>query len=238
MRVARKAVDSALKSRQNLVVAGGTGLYLKCLTEGLSGSKPPDPGVRAELQKLATTGGVEALQKELLKKNRELYESVRDKKNPRRLIRALEQAESADKFPAGTWDNIERPVMCGLMMPSAKLYKRIARRVDQMYESGLLEETEKLCDAGIEKAPTALQGIGYAEAISYIKGLCTLEEAKDRTVVRTRRLAKRQMTWFRHQADVRWIEIDDGLSVEDVAALVLEKWRKHGGMDARRVIVP
>jgi tRNA dimethylallyltransferase len=113
------------------------------------------------------------------------------------------------------------------------LHERIARRVEIMYKDGMVEETKRLLSVGRPLSETAAQAIGYAEAIAYIEGRCTKEQAIERTVIRTRQLAKRQRTWFRHQADVAWVEVDDGMSVAEVADRVAELWSRHGGTEIR-----
>ncbi len=97
-----------------------------------------------------------------------------------------------------------------------------------MYDQGLLEEVERLLRAGLDRAPTARQAIGYAEAADYLRGRCRLDEAIERTGVRTRQLAKRQMTWFRHQVRVDWVPMEPGMTAADAADAVRARWAAHG----------
>jgi tRNA dimethylallyltransferase len=113
------------------------------------------------------------------------------------------------------------------------LLGRIELRVKQMYAGGLLAEVERLLSSGFELSETARQAIGYAEAIGCLKGELTQAEALERTVIRTRRLAKRQMTWFRHQAEVDWVEVVAGAEVECIADKVEELWGRNGATEIR-----
>jgi len=113
-------------------------------------------------------------------------------------------------------------------MEPALLNKRIEQRVETMYAAGLLEEVIGLLADPRGLSATARQAIGYAEAIAVIEGRSNRAEAMALTAARTRRLAKRQRTWFRHQAQVEWIEVQPGETLESVAHRVRTVWRKHG----------
>ena len=113
-------------------------------------------------------------------------------------------------------------------MPRECLNARIEERVRLMYRNGLLQETERLLAATPRGWPTAGQAVGYAEAADCLRGKCSTDEAMERTIVRTRQLAKRQMTWFRRQSHVRWIEIGDGTTTDEVAGMVTSEWEKTG----------
>ena len=97
-----------------------------------------------------------------------------------------------------------------------------------MYAEGLLDEVRSLKAKQQEWSATARHAIGYAEASAVLEGRMSLEAAVDRTIIRTRQLAKRQMTWFRGQADVKWVDVREGESVERLAEQVLQLWREHG----------
>jgi tRNA dimethylallyltransferase len=108
------------------------------------------------------------------------------------------------------------------------LEKRIRTRVEKMYQDGLLDEVDELRRRFPGWSTTAQQAIGYAEALTVRDGQCTLAKAKEKTILRTRQLAKRQMTWFRRQAAVDWIDVPPGASVADLAVEVQSRWKKHG----------
>lgn len=221
--------DEAAWDRQ-LIVAGGTGLYVKILTDGLSSRTPAQAAVREEAERRLAQEGVGALQAWLKQIDPQKCALLADPNNPRRLIRALEIALAGTTTPKpASWHPARTsPLIPGLMWSAPQLYDRIQRRVQAMFTGGLLEEVERLLQAGFDEAPTAGQAIGYREAKAYLRAQCTLEEAMAATVVRTRQLAKRQMTWFRHQCNVEWLGVDAGMTTAEIAEAVGRHWRQHG----------
>lgn len=228
-RAALDAIKTALSGGRGIIVAGGTGLYVKSLLDGLAPGCPADASIRLKAERVLTAGGMGALQRWLQTESGDLYESLADKKNPRRLIRALELASAGAASKSAGWRRQRggSPIT-GLIFPREQLGRRIERRVREMFSAGLLEETRALLSCGFESAQTARQAIGYAEAVDCIMGRCSLEEAVEKTVIRTRQFAKRQVTWFRHQADVQWVERDDSMSIADTGRVVIDKWRAIG----------
>jgi tRNA dimethylallyltransferase len=224
---ARRILNESSAKGKQLIVTGGTGLYIKCLTEGLARLPPPDPALRARAEALLERDGVVALQKVLRQRDSVRYEAVRDKNNPRRLIRALELAGQA-VGDTKTWSSKPSVPMIGLEMDSELLMANIRNRIRGMYDSGLLDEVDRLLSSYQELSETALQAIGYAEAIAVRQGRMTLEDAMAKTAARTRQLAKRQMTWFRHQANVIWISVGKNCAIERIAERVLAQWKKYG----------
>ena len=220
LETARESFQKAAPGR--LVVAGGTGLYVKCLVEGLDAAPPVDPALREQLAGLDVAG----LQEELRRRDPARLAGLADPRNPRRLIRAIELAESKGRVPrAGRWPG---PPMAGLRPEPVRWRTRLAERVKRMFESGLIEEARRLRDGCSSLSETARHAIGYAEALAVLDGQLTLEQAQDQAVRRTWQLARRQMTWFRHQARVEWIDHDFSEPVADLAGKVRAAWRKHG----------
>jgi len=212
-----------------LLVVGGTGLYLKALICGLSELPPQNPSLRAYWTDVLEEQGIGALEAALKEKSPGLYAALRDKQNPRRLIRALELADAGvTKVPRAWGDLPDGVVLCGLRISGHDLNARIQARVEEMYRRGLVEEVRQLRLRYGTLSQTARQAIGYAEAADYLDGRCSLTEAMERTAGRTRRFAKRQRTWFAHQLPVRWIDIDPAMDIGQVASLVLEHWRQYG----------
>ncbi len=224
---AREAFANATRENQSMLVVGGTGLYVKCLTEGLSPAPPADLALRDRADKLYQEQGLAALQQEVQNRAPAAYAALRDKANPRRLIRALEYAGRAEAT-GSPWKGKPAPALAGLRHPPGVLAARIQSRVDRMYASGLLEEVERLTGQYPTWSKTALQAIGYAEALAVLKGKLNLSEGKIRTAQRTRQLAKRQMTWFRYQANVQWIDVDPHWTTDVLAERVLDVWNKNG----------
>lgn len=217
--------DAAQEPR--LIVAGGTGLYIKALTDGLE-APAADPESRARWQALFERDGLAALQRALAARAPGALETLADPSNPRRLIRALEHLDAHGRLPA-QWKQRAAPApITVLRLPREQLHARIARRAGQMFAQGLVEEVRALRQRYPAWSPTASQAIGYAEAGALLDGALSLSEATERIVVRTRQLAKRQETWFRHQAQAVWLEIDDNDPPERVARRVLDTWRQHG----------
>jgi tRNA dimethylallyltransferase len=118
-------------------------------------------------------------------------------------------------------------------MPRAALYARIERRARDMFANGLVEEVRGLRQSHPSWSETARQAVGYKEAGGVLDGQLSEERAIESTVLRTRRLAKRQMTWFRHQADIDWVRVTEDDAIEDIAERVQASWSKHGPTDLR-----
>ncbi|OVE75399.1 tRNA (adenosine(37)-N6)-dimethylallyltransferase MiaA [bacterium E08(2017)] len=218
----------------NCIVAGGTGLYVQALLEGLESVPGADLDLRKELEDQLENEGIQVLQEKLRSRAPELYESLKDKDNPRRIIRAIEISEGGVVERNENWgSNLTK--IPGLSMDRDVLHERIKRRIDRMFEDGLMDEVEALMNAEVSLGETALQAIGYKEAISMLKGECGFDEAKELIAARTRKLAKRQMTWFRNRMNVDWIEVGPGMEEADVAGLVLDYWSTNGPAEIRLV---
>lgn len=223
------AISQIAMAGRKAIVAGGTGLYIKALTHGLLQTPPADPVFRAELDRIAGSKPVAELQDMLNKLAPELYNALSDKLNPRRLVRALELAHTGIRQPPESWKRKNSgPMITGLRMNLVQLKVRIEDRARNMFKAGLTNEVKGLLAAGFGQSPTAGSAIGYTEAIALLNGTLTEAEAIQQTAQRTFQLARRQMTWFRHQANVDWIDIDIGMDAATIAGAVKESWRKHG----------
>ena len=228
LRVVRDALAARSVTSAPILVVGGTGLYVSCLLRGLAAHPPPDPAARQTLEALFQTGGLVALQAELERLAPGRLQTLSDSRNPRRVIRAIEMAR--DGSASQPWRDAESsaPPLCGLRWAPGDLERRIVQRVEAMYDGGLLEEAAALRRAYAALSDTARQAIGYAEAWGVLDGSLTREQAQAITVRRTRQLAKRQATWFRHQVPVSWVDAKPGQSVDDMADAVEAQWEKHG----------
>jgi tRNA dimethylallyltransferase len=212
----------------DLIVAGGTGLYIKSLTDGFD-SEPPDPACRARWQALFEREGLPALQQALAERAPDaLQNSPSDLANPRRLLRALEHLDARGSLPENWRREAPPSPVLALRLPRARLHARIERRVAAMFRQGLVEEVRALRHAYPVWSATALQAIGYAEVCALLDGTLSKEAASEKIVIRTRQLAKRQETWFRHQTQTVWLDIDETDPPERVAQRVLDAWRQHG----------
>ena len=223
--VERQIVHAHVPS--SVIVVGGTGLYIKALTAGFD-SAAVDPARRAHWQALYERGGLAALQLALAERAPAGLESPADQANPRRLIRALEHLDARGNLP-DSWKADATPAMVlALRLPREQLHRRIERRVVTMFQKGLVEEVRALRRAYPVWSATALQAIGYAEVCELLDGALSESAAFEKIVIRTRQLAKRQETWFRHKTQTVWLDIDEADPPAHVAQRVLTLWRQHG----------
>jgi len=219
------AVRPAFESGREIIVAGGTGLYVKCLTEGFDDVPAENNALRPELEALPFG----ELEKRAKTQAAQLYEALTadDQQNPRRLIRILERAIGVPPAPSSrSWNSKPKPKLVGLHVEREVLLQRIEKRVGEMYAAGLLDEAHELLQLNLSQ--TAMQAIGYAEAFAVLNNEMTQQEAKEKTVIRTRQLAKRQMTWFRNQLNVEWINTAEYPSLEQLAEAVSNTWKRIG----------
>lgn len=224
---ARAAFDAAAACGRDLIVAGGTGLYVNALLRGLD-APSADPALRARLEALAQGGGAAALRAEAERLCPGAAAGLSDPDNPRRLIRLVERLAAGAPACGGGLACRGR-VVAGLALPPDALAARISARIAAMFEGGLLDEVARLRAAHPGFSATAGMGIGYAEAAAVLNGAMTREAAAERIAARTRQLAKRQRTWFRTQLDVEWTEGPaDAADVVRAADRVLEIWKRHG----------
>jgi len=226
----------------NLIAVGGTGLYIKALTDGIGGAAAA-PDARAAWQRVFEQEGLQGLQDALRKKSPGAFAALPDPSNPRRLIRALEHLGASGTLPQHWKPELLTPnselrtspsPIIVLTLPREQLHRRIVRRVEQMFASGLPEEALALREAYPAWSATAAKAIGYEEACAMLDGTLTREQAIERTVIRTRQLAKRQETWFRHQANAVWLDIAEHETTADTARRVSQLWRQHGPTTIRR----
>ncbi|MDA0577085.1 MAG: tRNA (adenosine(37)-N6)-dimethylallyltransferase MiaA [Verrucomicrobia bacterium] len=212
-----------------LIVTGGTGLYVRCLTEGLRDSAPVDVAARATWERVLADSGVAGLQAALRARAPDALDALADPQNPRRLIRALEQAGGGPQRPERQWRAGVGGVPCvGLRLPVEALKTNIERRVREMYDQGFVAEVERLRQEHATLSATASQAIGYAEVLSLLDGRCSIADAVRRTTERTRQYAKRQRTWFERQANVVWIAITPDEAVPSIGARVMAQWMQLG----------
>jgi tRNA dimethylallyltransferase len=188
-------------------MTGGTGLYFRAVNEGLDEMPAVPPAIREELMQLLEHEGLEALQKELREKDPVFYQTV-DLQNPRRLLRALEIIRATGKPFSAFRSGKKNPrsfesVWFGLDMPRKQLYERINRRTELMIKKGLIEEVKNLQPY---RRLNALQTVGYKELFNYLDGKYSLDTAVEEIKKNTRRYAKRQLTWFRRNKKIHWLD--------------------------------
>ncbi len=207
---ALKILETIFAKNNIAIVCGGSGMYVNALCYGLDELPHQNENLRCKLENLLNEKGIEALQKKLQLLDPEYYAIV-DLQNPHRLMRAIEvciitgvpysQLRSGEKKQR----NFEI-IKIAIDWPREKLYERINKRVDLMFKQGLVEEAKNLLPF---KNHNALQTVGYRELFNYFDGKYTLEVAKESIKQNTRRFAKRQLTWFRREKDIKWFKPDE-----------------------------
>jgi tRNA dimethylallyltransferase len=205
---ARAAISEIHGRGKNVIIVGGTGLYIKAILDELN-FPDTDPVVRAALELEFATQGIGPLFERLEKLDPAAALAI-DRANSRRVIRALEVIKITGKpftanLPREESSRYPHAQQFGLVMDRDLLSERISNRVDRMWEQGLVAEVEKLMVAGITKGVTAQRALGYAQVIAQIEGKVTEEEAKEETKRATRQYARRQETWFSRDERITWI---------------------------------
>jgi tRNA dimethylallyltransferase len=217
-RLARVAREEIEGRGRVAIFCGGTGFYFNAFLEGIGASPPSSAELRAELEKIP----MEILLREIEKRDPVTFGRI-DRKNPRRVIRAVEVirltgrpfSEQRSAWGAGNAKHFAE-IVIGLRRSPEELQERIDRRVEAMFAGGLVEETRAALDKGLAGNPTAMQAIGYRQVTEHLAGARSLEETIALVKTRTRQFARRQMTWFRRQLPVHWVDVGAGEAAESV----------------------
>ncbi len=225
-REALQLITNLHQKNEVILLVGGSGLYIKAVTEGLDYFPKIDPNIRSSLSKKYEEKGITYLQEQLKKLDPTYFERV-DLANPHRIIRALEvcigSGECYSKFIGQP--KAPRPfktITLGLDTDRKIIYDRINDRVDIMMKTGLLDEVKKLYPF---KDLNALQTVGYRELFKYLDGTYDLDFAVAEIKKNTRRFAKRQLTWFKKNEDTIWVPYDSSLST--ILETVEAEIKKH-----------
>jgi len=205
-------LDELFKTKDTIIMVGGSGLYIKAMCEGFDDIPSAEPEIRERLNHEFSYYGIAYLQEKLNVADPGYYAQV-DIKNPQRLIRALEVFESTGKpFSSYRVANAnKRPfniIKIGLDMRRDVLYQRINQRVDDMIVQGLVDEVKSLIP---HRHLNALNTVGYSELFDFLDGDIDLSSAITSIKQNTRRFAKRQLTWFRKDKEIHWFEADSSL---------------------------
>lgn len=222
---AEAAIAAIIERRRVPLLVVGTGMWLRALLEGWTlTATPADPALRAELAELdlaelhARLAAVDPVSAARL--------PPADRK---RVIRALEVCRATGRPYSAQREAARRPVpfefdLFGLRRERESLYNRIDRRVEAMLAAGWLDEVRALLDSGLSGDELSLEGLGYRHLLAHLRGELTLAAATEATQTESRRLAKRQMTWFRALRGVRWLDCDD-VPPAVTAARIAEEWQ-------------
>ncbi len=208
------------------VMTGGSGLYLDAVCNGMDAIPPSDKEIRRELETIFEEDGIESLQQRLRVLDPGYYAEV-DLKNPRRLFRALEVCLLTGKAYSSFRKKTRHPrpftiIKTGMELPREVLYERINSRVDAMFAAGLVEEVRSMIPY---RHLTSLNTVGYRELFDYFDGSLTLDQAADLIKKNTRHYARRQLTWFRRDKEIKWFNPQD---VPGAVEYVKKKMREGG----------
>ena len=203
-------LEKLFQNHENVILCGGSGLYIDALCNGIDLLPDPDSELREKLHRMLRENRVEEFHQMLKEKDPEYYEVV-DRNNPVRMVRALEVCIQTGQ-PYSTLRKQqakERPfqiIKYAIALPREVLNERINRRVERMMEEGLEAEARQLYPL---RHLNALQTVGYRELFDHFDGKCTLEESVEAIKAHTRQYAKRQMTWFKRDSGYRWISPEE-----------------------------
>lgn len=215
-------IIETVQSRNKLpIMVGGTGLYVRAVVHNYQFDETPrNPEYREELERYAEEHGLNALHNRLKEMDPTRAEEIHPN-NVRRVIRALEIIDTSGTahMPSFEKESPFNVAIVGLTMDRERLYERINHRVDLMVEDGLFEEVERLYEAGIRNVQS-VQAIGYKEIYDYFEGKYSQEDAIELLKRNSRRYAKRQLTWFKHQLDVEWFDMTDTEPEEKIPSIL------------------
>jgi tRNA dimethylallyltransferase len=226
--LAEEAIGESAGRGRLPILAGGSGLYVRAVVEGLVPPRvAPDVKLREKLERQLSEEGPDRLYAEVEAKDPAAAKSI-DPRNYRRLIRALEVIRTTG-MPFSQQGHIAAParetVKLGLTMDRESLFRRVDARVDAMVAGGLIEETRALLAAGHDEPLPAMTSVGYREIAAFLRGEMSMDAAVEKMKQRTHRFIRQQYTWFRlDDPEIRWFEGDDPATTEQAVKLV-QDWR-------------
>lgn len=209
---ALNTIEELFGRKDDVVLTGGSGLYVNALCNGIDDIPDGDKAIREELNRLFEEQGLEPLQRELQARDPE-YWNIVDKQNHIRLIRALEVCRQTGKTFTSFRSQEKKKrgfdiIKIGIRRSREELLERIYRRVDCMIEQGLIEEVKGLYEY---RNLQALNTVGYKELFDFLEGRASMQDAVERIKINTRRYAKRQMTWFCKDKEIQWLNAEKDL---------------------------
>lgn len=232
VRDARNEMQQILASGRIPLLAGGTMMYFRALTEGIADLPGADESIRQEIDALAEASGWPAVHKELQKVDPVAAERI-NPNDSQRLQRALEVFRSSGKSLTD-WQRTAAPprddinyVKIGLSIePRKLLHDRIAVRLSRMLEDGFLDELRVLRERpGLTSNSPAMRSVGYRQFWACLDGECTLEEASDRALFATRQLAKRQLTWLRSEKSVYFVDALEATAIDTISTFLVKQMK-------------
>lgn len=207
---ALKVLDELFQKHETVILTGGSMMYVDAICKGIDLIPTIEQETREMMQQKYHEQGLESLCQELKLLDPEYYQIV-DRKNPKRIIHALEICYQTGQTYTSfrTHPKKERPfrmIKIGLTRPREELYNRINLRVDSMIENGLVEEALSVYP---QRELNSLNTVGYKELFHYLDGVWTLDYAVEKIKVNTRTYARKQLTWFKHDSEIRWFHPDE-----------------------------
>lgn len=230
---AKQCIEEIYERGHIPIIAGGTGFYIQAVLYGIDfGENDGDMAYREELERQAKELGAEWLHNELRKVDEKAAEAIHPN-NVKRVIRALEYWKQTGE-PISEHNEREKekesPYNAAYFVLTddrAKLYARIDERIEEMLAEGLVAEVQQLADMGYDTSYVSMQGLGYKEILAYLAGECTLDEAVYILKRDTRHFAKRQLTWFKREKEVIWLDkqkySSTELLLEEILQILKEK---------------
>lgn len=238
-KLALKAIEEIYSHGHIPIITGGTGFYIQSILYGIDFDETQtDDRYRQELEQFAVKQGTQALHDRLRKVDKESAEAIHPN-NVKRVIRALEYyKQTGQKISDHNEEQRKKasPYQFAyfvLERSRSQLYERINRRVDQMFEQGLLDEVRNLLTMGYSRDLVSMQGLGYKETAAYLDGEMTLEEARETIKRDTRHFAKRQLTWFRRETETDWINMENYQENGQVLEVLLARLREKNILPER-----
>lgn len=228
-RIARKKVDSIIERNRVPIIVGGSGLYIQAFVDGFFQGSYRDMEMREKLKQEANERGTGHLYARLQSRDPLAAQKIHPH-DQKRIIRALEVFSTAGK-PISSVQKEETlpgsylPQFYGLRFPREILKERIRCRVDQMVSRGLFEEVRGLLQSGVDPNANSFDSLGYKEAAAFFRGETEKDEAVEQIKRNTVRFAKRQMTWFKRDSRIRWIDLKDSQSLDAAAEIIIRDFQ-------------
>ena len=233
-KLAKEAIEEIYAKGKVPIITGGTGFYIQALLYDISfDNNDGDMAYREELEELAKEKGAEYLHNMLAEIDEEAAKSIHAN-NIKRVIRAIEfHKQTGRKISEHNEEERQKVspynfVYFVLNNDRQVLYERIEKRVDIMLEQGLVAEVEALYKEGYDSNLVSMLGLGYKEILAYLKGECTLEEAVYILKRDTRHFAKRQLTWFKREKEITWVNKNEFTSEEEILPFMIEQLKEKG----------
>ena len=228
---ARRVIAEIFQRKHVPLVSGGSGLYIRALLEGFFDNDVKNEKIRESLENRLEEEGLEALYRNLQKVDPEAAQKIHPH-NSQRIVRALEvYLASGQRLSELQKKKLPPPdfiaLKFGLVKERSALYRDINERVEQMFREGLLAEVARILGMGFEKNINALNTVGYKEVIRFLEGQITFEECVELIKRNSRHYAKRQLTWFRADPEIRWMTVNNPEDYQRVADKIVRIYQRE-----------